>query len=157
MASRLVNFPTYQKHICSPQLVLCPLVVPTDAWSGVACDPSPVLIVLCVTLAELWHNQPKRRKHFSCSWFQSVQPFTERLSLCESSWVQVILLCRFSCGVLDLSRCPQSPPPHSSTSLPKLCLLFGYGSLHLFPSAAGWSLSGDSYARLLSASRTEYH
>ena len=30
-------------------------------------------------------------------------------------------------------------------------------TLHLFPLAAGWSLSEDSYARFLSASITEYH
>ena len=29
--------------------------------------------------------------------------------------------------------------------------MFGSGSLHLPPSAAGWSLSGDSYARFLYA------
>ena len=34
--------------------------------------------------------------------------------------------------------------------------MFGCESLHLFLSAAGWSLSEDSYARLLSASITEY-
>jgi hypothetical protein len=28
--------------------------------------------------------------------------------------------------------------------------VFGCGSLHLFQSASGWSLSQDSYARLLS-------
>jgi hypothetical protein len=34
--------------------------------------------------------------------------------------------------------------------------MFGYGSLHLFLLVAGWSLSKDSYARLLSASIMEY-
>ncbi|EDL35441.1 mCG1042842 [Mus musculus] len=33
--------------------------------------------------------------------------------------------------------------------------MFGSGSLHLFWPAAGWSLSEDSYARLLSVSITE--
>lgn len=32
-----------------------------------------------------------------------------------------------------------------------------WNPLHLFLSATGWSLSKDSYARLLSASITEYH
>ena len=47
---------------------------------------------------------------------------------------------------------PLSPMPHSSTRLPKFCVRFIYGSLHLFPSAVGWSLWGESSARLLSAS-----
>jgi hypothetical protein len=32
--------------------------------------------------------------------------------------------------------------------------MFSCGSLHLFPLTAGWSLSEDSYARLLPASIT---
>lgn len=45
---------------------------------------------------------------------------------------------------------------YSSTRLPTLCLLFGCGCLHLFGSAAGWSLSEHSCARFLSASM-KYH
>ena len=56
-----------------------------------------------------------------------------------------------SCGVLDPSNSLNSIP-HSSTRLPKLCLMFGYGS-----SAVGGNISGDSYARLLSASIAERH
>jgi hypothetical protein len=37
------------------------------------------------------------------------------------------------------------------------CSMFGCGSLHLFWSAAEWSLSEDSYVRLLYTSITEYH
>lgn len=40
--------------------------------------------------------------------------------------------------------------------LPKLQLMFGGESLHLFLSAVGWSHSEDSYARNLSASTIEY-
>lgn len=47
---------------------------------------------------------------------------------------------------------PSVLPPNSFTRFPKLCLMFGRGSLHLFLSVAGWSLSKDSYARFLSAS-----
>ena len=39
----------------------------------------------------------------------------------------------------------------------ELHLMFGCGSLHLFPLTAGWSLSEDSYARILSTRITEYH
>jgi hypothetical protein len=35
--------------------------------------------------------------------------------------------------------------------------MLGCESLHLFWSAVGWSLSEDSYAKLLSASITDYH
>ena len=45
---------------------------------------------------------------------------------------------------------------NSSKSLSELSLKFGCGYLHLFQSAAGWSLTEDSYARLPSASITEY-
>jgi hypothetical protein len=41
-----------------------------------------------------------------------------------------------------------------STRLPELHLMFGCGSLHLFTLAARWSLSEDSYARLLSVTIT---
>jgi hypothetical protein len=40
--------------------------------------------------------------------------------------------------------------PNSSKRLPELCLMFGYGSLHLFWSAAGWTKG--RYARCMSAS-----
>ena len=40
---------------------------------------------------------------------------------------------------------------------PELHLIFGYRLLHLFTLAAQWSLSEDSYARLLSVSITKYH
>ena len=40
--------------------------------------------------------------------------------------------------------------------IPELHPMFSYGSLHLFQSAVGWNFSEDSYARLLSASITEY-
>jgi hypothetical protein len=40
---------------------------------------------------------------------------------------------------------------------PSTHLMFGYGSLHLFQSAAGWRSSEGNYASLLSASITEYH
>jgi hypothetical protein len=38
-----------------------------------------------------------------------------------------------------------------------LSLMFSCGSLHLFLLVAGWSISEDNYARILSASITEYH
>ena len=41
--------------------------------------------------------------------------------------------------------------------MPKLQPLFGCGFPHPSVSAAGWSLSEESHARLLSASLTEYH
>jgi hypothetical protein len=43
------------------------------------------------------------------------------------------------------------PSPNSSTKFSKLHLLFSYGYLLLFTSAAGWNLSEDSYDRCLSA------
>jgi hypothetical protein len=45
----------------------------------------------------------------------------------------------------------------SYVRVPELCILFVYGSLTLIWSAADWELSEDSYARLPSASMTEYH
>jgi hypothetical protein len=48
-----------------------------------------------------------------------------------------------STGVLD-------PSPRNSIRVPELHPMFGCGSLHLFQSAAGWSVSEDSNARLLS-------
>jgi hypothetical protein len=72
-------------------------------------------------------------------------------SLCESPWVQVSWLCRSSCGVLDPSSLLTSTFK-ASTRLSELYLMFGCGSLHLFPSTAGWSLPGDTYARFPSSS-----
>jgi hypothetical protein len=43
------------------------------------------------------------------------------------------------------------PPPPTQDSI------FGCGSQHLFPSAAGWSFSDESYVKLLSISTAEYH
>jgi hypothetical protein len=48
-------------------------------------------------------------------------------------------------------------PSLSSAGFPKCCLMFGCGSLHLFPSVARQSHSDDSYARLLSVSIAESH
>jgi hypothetical protein len=45
---------------------------------------------------------------------------------------------------------------HIFTRLHELHLIFACGTLHLFWSAAEWSPSEDSYARLLSAGITEY-
>jgi hypothetical protein len=67
----------------------------------------------------------------------------------EPPWTQVSWLCRFSCSVLDLSD-SFNPSSHSSTRFPNLCL-FGYESLSLFSSAAGWSLSDYRNTRLISA------
>lgn len=52
---------------------------------------------------------------------------------------------------------PRGPPIllQLFQSCPELYLLFGPGSLYLFSSGDGWSLSQDSYARLLSASIKE--
>jgi hypothetical protein len=60
-------------------------------------------------------------------------------------------------GVPVLFRTLSPSSPNSSTRFTELYLMFGYGSLHLFPLAAGWYLSVDSYARFLSASITKYH
>jgi len=38
---------------------------------------------------------------------------------------------------------------------PELCLMFDCGYLHLFPSTAGWSLSGDIYDQFLSYMYTD--
>jgi hypothetical protein len=76
--------------------------------------------------------------------------------LCELQCFQVSWLYGCFCGVLDPSNLLSSIP-HSSTRLPGNHLMFGCGSLHLPPSAAEGSLSGDSYARFLSASIAEYH
>ena len=70
--------------------------------------------------------------------------FSWWFSLCEPPRTQVTWLCRSSCDVLDLSS-SLNPIPNSSTWLLEFCLVFGCRSLHLFPSTAGWSLSGDRF------------
>jgi hypothetical protein len=50
-----------------------------------------------------------------------------------------------------------NPPHNSSICVPSLCPMFGCGYLLLFQFTAGWTLSENSYPRLLSASITEYH
>ena len=50
-----------------------------------------------------------------------------------------------------------SPSSNSSIRVPELSSMFGCGYLHLFQSAAEWSLSEDSYDRSLSINITEYH
>lgn len=54
-------------------------------------------------------------------------------NLREPSWAQVSLLCRSSSGILD-HPARSILSPYSSTRLPELGLMFGGGSLHLFPS-----------------------
>ena len=66
-------------------------------------------------------------------------------SLCEPPWAQVSWLCRFSCIVLDPSG-SYNPSSPSSEEFPKLCLLFGCGSLHLFPLTPRGSLSDFSFS-----------
>lgn len=73
------------------------------------------------------------------------------LSEAQGSW-----FCRFSCGVLGRSGSFNASFP-SSPGFPNLHLMFGYGSLHQFPSASRKSLSDDSSAWFLTASITEYH
>lgn len=59
----------------------------------------------------------------------------------EPPWAQDS--CRSSCGVLDHSG-SLDPIPESSIRPPELCLISACGSLHLSPSANGWSLSEES-------------
>jgi hypothetical protein len=62
--------------------------------------------------------------------------------LCEPPWAQVSWFCRFPC----VSLTPLAPTilsPWSSTGLPKLRLMFGCESLHLFPLVGGCN-SDDS-------------
>ena len=47
--------------------------------------------------------------------------------------------------------------PHSFTLFSEVNLMFGGESLHLFPSAAGQSLLGDSYVMFLYSYEEEYH
>jgi hypothetical protein len=56
-----------------------------------------------------------------------------------------------------LSLRGHNPSSCSSIRVTNLHALFGCGFIHLSESAAGWNLSEDSHARLLSASTTEYH
>jgi len=63
-------------------------------------------------------------------------------------------------GLLVVSLTTLAPsvlPPPLQQDSPQFYLMFDCGSLHQFPAVAGWSLSDDSYARLLSASIAEYH
>lgn len=62
---------------------------------------------------------------------------------------QVSLPCWSSCGV-TISFRSLNLSPNFSTRPPKLFLMCGCGSLHLFPLAAGRSLSEEGYARLRS-------
>ena len=65
-----------------------------------------------------------------------------------------------SVGLLVESRSSSGPsiiPPTPPQDSSELHLILGCGSPNLFPSAVGWSLSEDSFARLLSANITEYH
>ena len=74
------------------------------------------------------------------------------VTLWESPSVQVSWLAGSS------NRLPvplQALNPFSSKRLPETCPMIGCGSLHLFQSGAGWRLSEDSYAKLLSASITK--
>jgi hypothetical protein len=70
--------------------------------------------------------------------------------LWEPPRVQVSWLCWPSCRFSVLFAFFNPAPT-------KLHLMFVCESLHLFPLAAGWSLSEDSYIRFLSVSITEYH
>jgi hypothetical protein len=60
-------------------------------------------------------------------------------------------------SVISLTSSGPSILPQLFHKTPKLHLMFGCRSLHVFPLATGWSLSEDSYAGLLSASIIEYH
>jgi hypothetical protein len=64
--------------------------------------------------------------------------------------VQVSWVC-WSSGGVPIQFQAFNPSPNSSIRVSELCPMLGWQSLHLFQSAAGWSLSEDSYARLLSA------
>jgi hypothetical protein len=69
----------------------------------------------------------------------SLSPHGHRLVDCMSSY-----------GVFDWSGFLNSIP-YYSTRIYEICLMFSCGSLYMFLSAAGCVLSGDSYARFLSA------
>jgi hypothetical protein len=77
-------------------------------------------------------------------------------SLWEYPRVQVSWFCWSSCGDPIPLRF-LNPSPNSSIRFPEVHLMFDYESLHLFQSIAGWSLSEDSYARVLYASITQYY
>ena len=78
-----------------------------------------------------------------------MQAFDCRFSLCEPLQVQVCWFCGFSCDILDPSG-SQNPFLPSSAGFPELHLMIVYRSQHLFLSVAGWSLTDDYFARLLS-------
>ena len=65
-----------------------------------------------------------------------------QFSLCEPLWAQAGWFFRFFCGVLDPSG-SYNPSSLSFARLPKLCLIFGCRSLHLFHLVARYSLSND--------------
>ena len=48
------------------------------------------------------------------------------------------------------------PFPNSSKRSPVLCPMLSCGSVHLFHSGSGWTLSGDNYTKLLSGSIRKY-
>jgi hypothetical protein len=60
-------------------------------------------------------------------------------------WAQVGWLCKLY-GILDLSS-SLNAILHSSTRPHQLHLIFGCGSVHLFPSPAEWCLCGESFSR----------
>lgn len=72
------------------------------------------------------------------------------LSLWEPPRSKISWLCWSLCGVHEVK--PQVLPPSPCQFLhktPELHLMFGFGSLHLFQLAAGWSLLEDNNVRLL--------
>lgn len=83
-------------------------------------------------------------------------PFNWFFSLCSLLWNQVGWFCRFSCGLFN-PNCCYIPSFHSFAEFPNFCLMCDIGSLYLVPSVARWSLSNNSYVRLLSLSVEECH
>jgi hypothetical protein len=77
-------------------------------------------------------------------------------SVTPPPWSQVSWFCGSSCGVIGPSNLLSSIP-HSSMRIPGLSLMCSCRSLHLPPFTSGGNFSGDSYARLLSASIADYH
>ena len=62
-------------------------------------------------------------------------------SLCGPLWP--CLIGSVGCILLVSSTLLALAMPAFSSGFPWLCLVFGYGSLHLLPSVAGWLLSDD--------------
>ena len=96
------------------------------------------------------------------------------LHVCQGPWFRLCLLFGWWLSLWELPRSwlvdtitfpvkflspsePPTPSPNSSIRVPNLHAMFGHGYLLVFQSAAEWSLSEDSYVRLLSASMTECH